>query len=162
MKDIKYIELIDDIRRDALILMEKDKSLDYFQASEMAKKKLIGDSKVTEANISPFSLNIDENLLHEENEIIESADPYYDDLKNKMKDIIDVSKFDKEQLKQLVIGREMGLSNEDILKVSDNKYNAEQIKYLCVLISCGKDISRFIGDYSFNPVQAFAELVSIK
>lgn len=63
MSDIKNIELIDDIRKDALLLMEQDDKLDYIEASKRAREALIGEQKVTNVEIHPFSVTIDENLI---------------------------------------------------------------------------------------------------
>ena len=65
MSDIKNIELIDDIRKDALLLMKQDDKLDYIEASKRAREELIGKQNVTSAEMPPFSVNIDENLIKE-------------------------------------------------------------------------------------------------
>ena len=163
MSNIKNLELIDDIRRDAIIFMEQDSSLDYIKATNKARENLIGNQKITSVDLKPFTVNIDDSLTVNDNindisKPHEEEDLYLKELKEKLKGIINVDIYDKEQLRQILIGKEMGINIDTLKKIADNKYSYEQIRYLCVMSTCGMDISKYIGDYDFNPLQAFAEL----
>ena len=200
MATIKNIELIDDIRTDALILMKNDPKLNYEDAFELAKKNLIGDEKISSFEFQPFNVEVDEELisrkedeptinevkeetsikeekeetisideidesnLDEEQkkdlELLKKLEPldidYYGNIRNQLKDIIDVNKFNNDQIEQLYIGKKMGV---DITKIYNNNLSAQQIKFLCVMLATGKDISDYVLDSNFDVEEAFASMV---
>lgn len=155
MANIKNIELLDNIRTDALLLMKENPNLDYLEAYKIAKEQLISDSKITEYVDKPFSVEIQDELLNF-NEKSKSDNLSYDDeIKELLKDKIDISGFTNEQLKQLAISTKMEI---DITKIADKKYSPEQIKVLAVMMSIGKNIDKYIGNYDFKPSDVWAEI----
>ena len=153
MRDYKKIELIDDIRNDAVIKMIENPSLSYIDAYEEAKKELIGDNKITDVELKNYEINIDSNLINDNNE-----KNYYDQLKNILKDDINTNEFNDEQLRELSIGKKMGV---DISKIADKNYNVAQLKCLIVMLSMGKNIDSFKGNYSFEPMEVFKNIAKI-
>lgn len=184
MSTIKNVELIDDVRNDALILMRENSNISYEEAFEKAKVNLIGDEKISEFKFQPFEVEIDEDLLKnslnneksasseqpseqieltdeqkEDLEVLEKLDgldtDFYENIRNQLKDIINVSEFNDDQLEQLYIGSRMGV---DITKIANNKFQPAQIKFLCVMMASGKNIDVYTTDYNFDPEQAFVEI----
>jgi hypothetical protein len=203
MSTIKNIELIDDVRTDALILMKNDPSLTYDQAYIQAKQKLIGDENINSFEFKPFEVELDSSLVNEtpkteetgnepveekvetkeeaiatldeniiptddmsEEEVkdaeevlkqLEGLDTdYYGSIRNQLSGIIDVSKFNDDQIEQLYVGHKMGV---DITKIFNNKLTSQQIKFLCVLLATGKDITNFVIDPNFDVDEAFEEII---
>ena len=140
MATYKNLELRDNIRNDALLLM-KDKNISYEEAYEEAKQKLIGDQNINEFEFKPLTTV---NLL----DATEDDNSYLEKLKDKLKDVIKVDLFNEEQLEEYVISKEMGV---DISKFADPGYNPNQIKYLSMQILIGKSIEKYQGNYEFDP-----------
>lgn len=182
MSTIKNIELIDDVRNDALILMRENPNLSYEEAFDKAKKNLIGEQQIKEFEFQPFEVEIDMELLNTD-EVIDSTeeqisndelteeekedlkvleklemldDDFYGNIKNQLKDKINVEEFNDDQLEQLYIGLRMGV---DITRVANNKFSSTQIKFLTVMLASGKNIDNYLLDYNFDPTEAFTEIV---
>ena len=147
MATYKNLELRDNILNDALRLMEKDSNLSYEDAYEQAKQKLIGDQNINEFVFKPLTTSI--NLDNKKEEKVEESDnPYLDDIKNRLKEYINVNDYTEEQLEEYNISNEMGI---DITKFADPGYNRDQIKYLSMQILVGKPIDEYKGNYTFDP-----------
>ena len=148
MATYKNLELRDNILNDALKLMEENSNLSYEDAYEQAKQNLIGNQDINSFEFKPLTTSI--NLPSKDNEqtIEENEDPYLKDIKNRLKDDIDVEKYTEEQLEEYIISKEMGL---DITKFADPGYNPEQVKYVSMQVLLGKPIDKFIGNYTFDP-----------
>lgn len=185
MSTIKNVELIDDVRNDALLLMKENADMSYEEAFEKAKVSLIGKENIKEFEFHPFEVEIDEDLLNlatkvdesivldnqsdkieitdeqkEDLEVLEKLemleDDFYVSIKNQMKDIIKVDEFNNEQLEQLYIGLRMGV---DVTRIANNKFSSTQLKFLSVMLASGKNIDNYLMDYNFDPTQAFSEIV---
>lgn len=198
MSTIKNIELIDDVRNDALILMRNNPDLTYEQAYTQAKEKLIGNESIGSFEFKPFEVEVDSNLVNEENsdlkndtetlenaietlnanslpvdeisdeklkeeikdnqealQLLEGLDTdYYGNIRNQLTNIIDVTKFNDDQIEQLYIGYKMGV---DITKIFNNQLTSQQIKFLCVLLATGKDITNYVVEPNFDVEEAFVE-----
>lgn len=152
MTNYKNVELIDDIRNDALILMSHDPNLSYLEAYNKAMKELIGDKNILSADLSEFDINISANLIKSKNN---NKDLYLEQLKDMLSEDIDVSMFDKQQLRELSMGKKIGI---DIKQIADNNYNPSQIKCLCIMLSMGKDIDEYKGNYTFDPLEVFKNI----
>jgi len=145
MATYKNLELRDNIRNDALLLM-KDKNISYEEAYEEAKQKLIGNQNINEFEFKPLTTV---NSL----EATEDDNSYLRELKNKLNDVINVELFNEEQLEEYAISKEMGV---DISKFADPGYNPDQIKYLSMQILIGKSIEKYHGNYEFDPEKEIA------
>ena len=163
MKNIKVIELYDDIRNDAIILMKENPNLKYSEAFSMAKEELIGNTKISDFEFKPFNVEIDDNLnkvasKKEEkvkNEKVETEDDYYTSVKKKLSEYINVDDFSDEQIDEFNIALQMGV---DITKYADNKFSPKQLKTLCLLVASGKDIDNYRYDYNFDPTKVMEEM----
>ena len=180
MSTIKNVELIDDVRNDALIIMKNNPEMQYDEAYEKAKQNLIGDENIKEFEFRPFQVEIDDELLSSSNEenlsddsnqielsdeakenielynkLEPLADDFYSSIREQLKDLINVSEFDDNQIEQLYIGLRMGI---DIKKIANNKFSSSQLKFLCVMLASGNNVDKYIEDVNFNPALAFAEM----
>lgn len=157
MSTIKTMELIDDIRNDALILMKNDSNLSYLEAFEQARKNLIGDEQILRFEFKPFEVKIDDSLLS--NNVEENLDEndYYSNIKKELKKFIDIKEYTDEQLEQYYIGIQM---NVDIVKFANKNFSPKQIKFLCVMLASGKNVDRYLNDYGFDPNNAISEIIS--
>lgn len=193
MSTIKNIELIDNIRTDALILMKNNPNMSYEEAYEKAKQNLIGDEKINSFEFKPFEVEVDESLISNQQPVEESKETkientevkeeinndniseeekkdleilkelesldvdYYENIRKQLSDIIDVTKFDNDQIEQLYIGQKMGV---DITKIFNNKLTSQQIKFLCVMLATGRDITNYVINPDFDVEEAFAEIAN--
>ena len=148
MATYKNLELRDNILNDALKLMEENSNLSYEDAYEQAKQNLIGNQEINSFVFKPLTTSINMSSKKEEQVKEENDDPYIKDIKNRLKDDIDVEKFTEEQLEEYIISKEMGLN---ITKFADPGYNPEQIKYLSMQVLVGKPIDKYVGNYTFDP-----------
>lgn len=154
MATIKNVELLDNIRTDALILMKQNPSISYSDAYNKAKEALINNQKITEYEYKPFTVDISDELLDKKVKNV-SEEEYYSDIKNLLKDKVNISDFSNEQLKQLAIATKMEI---DIQKIADKNYSPEQMRVLAALLSSGVNVDKYLGDYSFKPSDIFLEL----
>ena len=154
MKNTKVIELYDDIRNDALILMKENPDLKYSEAFKMAKEELIGKVKIRDFKFKPFNVEIDENLNKSASKK-EAKDDYYMSVKKKLSEYINVDDFSDEQIDEFNIALQMGV---DITKYADNKFSTKQLKILCLLLASGKDIENYRYDYNFDPTKVMEEM----
>lgn len=143
----KNLELIDDIRTDALILMKQNPDLNYLDAYEQARKELIGDESIINYVYEEFSDNMVIGKDNIELEKKDKEDDYYETLKAELKDLIDVDNYSEEQLIQYMIGKTMGL---DINRFANPVFTPDQIKFLCIALVSGENIDRFIKNPSFD------------
>lgn len=152
MATYKNLELRDNIRNDALLLM-KEKNISYEDAYEEAKQKLIGNQNINDFEFKPLTTvnslenTLDKTIVAEDNKV-EEVNEYLEDLKSRLKNLINVELFSEEQLEEFVISKEMGV---DITKFADPGYNPEQIKYLSMQLLLGKEIDQYKGNYTFIP-----------
>lgn len=155
MTNYKNLELRDGILRDANILMRENPNLKYEEAYEQAKRELIGDNNVLDIEVKPFEIIIDDNLIKKESNTVEIDNELYKPISNK----IDISKYDKAQLKQYLIGNNMGI---DITLFADPKFSAKQIRFLCIMMTTGKDVDNLFTNYEFDPNIEFANISNAK
>ena len=165
MTSLGNVKLIDDIRKDALILMKSRPDLDYLEAFKLASENLIGDTKVTEFEAKPFTYtsdlegydNVEQPEVAEKEEVMfESNDNYYKDVATKeLSHILNIDDYNNDQLKAYVIAHRMGV---DISKFASELYSPEQVNFLAVMISSGADISDYLNNYNFNPVEEFSKI----
>lgn len=148
MPTIKNLELRDNIRNDALIIMKNNPDLSYEDAYEQAKENLIGNQSIIDFEFKPLTTVNNMNITEEQSIQTTTDNPYLDDIKNRLKNDIDVEKFSEEQLEEYNISKEMGI---EISSFADPGYNPEQIKYLSTQILVGKPINQYIGNYTFDP-----------
>lgn len=170
MASIQNIELVDDIRKDALLLMKSRPELSYLEAFMLAKDNLIGQAKITEFEFQPF--NVDIQIDSKNNEIdsnhvstnqetsSQTANPVVDDVEKEfykneasvISGLIDLDKYNTEQIKSYLIAHRMGV---DITKIADVNYSKVQIDFLAVLLASGLPIDKYINNYEFDPKEEF-------
>ncbi len=154
MATLRNLELIDDIRTDAKILIENNPELSYYDAYEQAKKALIGDENIIEYDYTSF---IDKSSFSE-NSLEDEENGFYDNLKKNLKDKIDVEQYSNEQLEQYMISTTMGL---DISTFANPIFTPEQIKFLSIALVSGEDITRFLNKPNFNAEEEMKALQDI-
>lgn len=164
MATIENVELIDDVRKDALILMKSRPELGYLEAFELAKNNLIGKNRITDYQFKPFTVSIETNnkeKKEEQKDIAleikdDASSPYYIDYAiNNLSAFLNIKDYHVDQIKAYVIAHKMGV---DISKFVNNKYNVEQINFLAVMSASGKDISMYLNNYDFVPQEEFAKI----
>lgn len=165
MTNYKNLELRDGILRDARIIMNNNPNISYEEAFNMAKKELIGDYDILSLDVKNFDINIDDNLLKnntdnvlkDDNENIpnNTLSEVDKELYNPIMDKIDITKYDKAQLKQYLIGDNMGV---DITLFANPNFSPKQIKFLCVMMTAGKDVDQLFTNYDFDPNEVFANI----
>lgn len=164
---MENINLINDIRNDALILMKSRPDISYLEAWSLAKKNLIGDNKAIDFEFQPFKLDLDldnnQSITDENNDRVtfsdDSEEYYLKCAKEELSDIMTVSDYNLDQLKAYVIAHRMGA---DVSKFANTKYNAEQINFLAVLLSSGNDISRYLDNYTFDPKKEILNFADVE
>ena len=156
MNNIRIIELYDDIRNDALILMRKNSNLKYQEAFKQAKEALIGDINIRDFEFKPFSVEVEPSLNKNGSENIIEEEDYFTYLKKQLKEYINVDEFTEEQLKEYNIAIQM---NVDITKFADKRFSPKQIKTLCLLSASGKNIDKYIHEYDFEPTKILEETI---
>lgn len=167
MAEIETIELIDDIRKDALILMSSRPNLSYLDAYNLARENLIGKEKVTDFKFQPFTvkINTDEKkqketfaLEDDEEAITDASSSYYEEYAEKeLSGIINIKDYTLDQIKAYVVAHKMGV---DISLYASELYNVEQINFLAVMLASGKSIDQYLNDYNFVPKDEFAKMAN--
>lgn len=157
MSNFKTIELIDDIRNDALILMKENPNLKYQEAFKLAKEELIGKSSIYDFKFKPFTIEYDDSLNKKADSKKDEEGDYFLDVKNRLSKYINVEDYSTEQLKEYNIALQMGV---DITKIADNKFSPKQLKVLCLLLASGKSIEDYRYNYDFNPSDVMVEMVN--
>lgn len=167
MTSIQNVELIDDIRKDALLLMKSRPEISYLEAFSLAKENLIGGSKITEFTFQPFNVDIqveNNNVIAESNNETPSGSQnnnfqdedlekeFYMQEASSISSLIDLDKFNSEQIKAYLIAHRMGV---DITKFADANYSKEQIDFLAVLLASDLPIDKYLNNYEFDPKEEF-------
>ncbi len=159
MSNIKTMELIDEIRHDALILMNSRPDLSYTEAYDLARQNLIGDSSITDFQFKPLSISLeitDNKKNIEGDSSFESSNlTYVDESIKEISGIIDIANYDQAQLKQYVIAHKMGV---DISKFASELYSPEQVRFLSIMLASGRNVDKYLNDYNFDPAMAFVEI----
>ncbi len=159
MSNIKTMKLIDEIRHDALILMNSRPDLSYTEAYDLARQNLIGDSSITDFQFKPLSISLeitDNKKNIEGDSSFESSNlTYMDESIKEISGIIDIANYDQAQLKQYVIAHKMGV---DISKFASELYSPEQVKFLSIMLASGRNVDKYLNDYNFDPAMAFVEI----
>ncbi len=159
MTSIQNVELVDDIRKDALLLMKSRPELSYLEAFMLAKENLIGSSKITEYEFSPFMVDIQvdnaskNRATNEEVEQREDTEKeFYKAEASAISGLIDLDKYTTEQIKSYLIAYRMGV---DITKFASVNYSKEQIDFIAVLLASNLPIDKYINNYTFDPKEEF-------
>ena len=170
------IELVDDIRSVALNLMKEKPELSYADAYEMARKNLIGETKVTDYVAPPLKVvykneNGEEVVLYEEMPSIAEMEPikehrsdgysaevtnYYEQYVKDNLPTIDPYQYTIDQLKSLVVAHKMEV---DINLLADPNYSPKQIDFLAIMAASGRDIKKYKGNYTFDPTVEFGNQI---
>lgn len=158
MSTIKNVELIDDVRNDALILMKENPDLSYEEAFEKAKFNLIGDEKIRKFEFQPFEVEIDESLLNSAQKINEDSSSNESDLSAQSSERIVLTDEDKEDLEVLqkleVLDSDFYGNIKKQLKgmISVDEFNNDQLEQLYIGSRMGVDITK-IANSNFVPAQ---------
>lgn len=157
MANIQNVELVDDIRKDALLLMKSRPELSYLEAFMLAKDNLIGKSKITEFEFQPFTVDVqvETNNKNVENKVQEEVDPekeFYKVEASAISNLIDLDKYTTEQIKSYLIAHRMGV---DITKFANTNYSKEQIDFLAVLVASNLPIEKYLNNFEFDPKEEF-------
>lgn len=163
MATIQNVELIDDVRKDALILMKSRPEISYLEAFALARQNLIGEKNITDFSFKPFTVSLEldgketETTSLDDSIILEDASAsYYQKYANQeLSSIIKVDDYNIDQLKAYVIAHKMGV---DISKFASELYNASQINFLAVMLASGKSIDKYLTNYNFDPKVEFVNL----
>lgn len=153
MATIENVTLIDDIRKDALLLMQS-RGISYDEAFDLARQNLIGKSNVTEFETKKFDIDVDDELIEKEDifeeikDVEDSSIPYYLEIVEKeLKGIVDPKEYNNDQIKAIVVAHQMGA---DLKSFISNIYSPEQINFIALLQVTGEDISRYKNNNNFD------------
>lgn len=146
------VQLIDDIRKDALILMQS-RDIPYEEAYEICRENLVNSTKVTEFEAQPLSVEIGDIIPSKINQ--ESSSKTLEEIiYNTLKDTINMEEYTSEQLEEYYIAFKMGV---DINKFIRKEWNPAQIRFLSIMLASGLDIKDYVNDINFDAEKAFAD-----
>lgn len=153
MATIENVTLIDDIRKDALLLMQS-RGISYEEAFDLARENLIGKSNVTEFEAKKFDVDLEDDLVITEDifeeikDVEDSSIPYYLEIVEKeLQGVVNPKDYTNDQIKAIVVAHQMGA---DLKKFISNIYSPEQINFIAILQVTGEDISRYINNNNFD------------
>ena len=142
------LEMIDDIRKYANLLMLSDPSLDYAAASKKAKVELFGQD-----------LNVPRYVEEEtaiENETTENVS-YGEIASRELANTIRVELYTEEQLKEIIIAKRMGVNVDEFINIF---YTPMQIRVITMASALGKDITPYTTNLYFDPEEEMKRLES--
>lgn len=123
--------------------------------------------KITEFSQPPLSvvMNIDgkkqtsesESNINKNDTIFENdSDSYYRaEAEKELKGKLNIADYTTDQLKAYVVAHKMGV---DVSKFASELYSVEQINFLAMLVTMGKDISKYIDNYNFDAGAEFVKM----
>jgi hypothetical protein len=139
------LELIDDIRSYANLLMSKDPNLSYNEATKKAKIAIVGyDIKIA-------SYNKEEQKL--EDDIGEQTT--YKDLAAKEIHFLKAELYSEGQLKEIIIAYRMGVNLAEFINIF---YTPEQIRFITLMATAKLDITPYITNLYFDPEEEMKKL----
>ncbi len=170
------IELVDNIRNSAVLLMKERPDLSYADAYEMVRRRLLGDTKVTDYVEPPLKVvykndSGEEVVLYEEMPSMAENKPikehrsdgysaevtnYYEQYVRDNLPTINPYQYTIDQLKSLVVAHKMEV---DISLLADPNYSPKQIDFLAIMAASGRDIQSYKGNYTFEPTVEFEKQI---
>lgn len=143
---MQRLEMIDDIRKYANLLMLEDPTLDYAKATDRAKMEIFGqDLNVPKYVITSKSVDVD----------VKSKKTLKEIAAEETGGAIRVELYTEEQLKEIIIAKRMGVQVEDFINIF---YTPEQIRVITLAYSMGKDITSYANNLYFDPKSELRKL----
>ena len=140
------LEMIDDIRKYANLLMLKDSSLDYASATKKAKLELFG----RDLNVSSY-IETEEQV---ENETEDNVS-YGEIASRELAGSIRVELYTEEQLKEIIIAKRMGVNVDEFINIF---YTPLQIRVITMASALGRDITPYTTNLYFDPEEEMRKL----
>lgn len=145
---MQRLEMIDDIRKYANLLMLEDPTLDYAKATDRAKVEIFGENlNVPKYTITSKSVEVDSKVKKTIKEIAAEETG----------GAIRVELYTDEQLKEIIIAKRMGVQVEEFINIF---YTPEQIRVITLAYSMGKDITSYANNLYFDPKSEMKKLES--
>lgn len=140
--------MIDDIRKYANLLMQKDSTLNYAEASKKAKLDLFGKD-----------LDVPRYIEEEEQIQNETSDnvSYGEIASRELADSIRVELYTEEQLKEIIIAKRMGVNVDEFINIF---YTPLQIRVITMASALGRDITPYTTNLYFDPEEELRRLES--
>lgn len=143
---MQRLEMIDDIRKYANLLMLEDPTLDYAKATDRAKVEIFGENlNVPKYAITSKSVEVDSKVKKTIKEIAAEETG----------GAIRVELYTDEQLKEIIIAKRMGVQVEEFINIF---YTPEQIRVITLAYSMGKDITSYANNLYFDPKSEMKKL----
>ena len=132
------LEMIDDIRKYANLLMLQESGLNYADATKKAKIDLFGSE-----------LNFLKHTQEENGIEIEDSDISYIEIANReLAGKIRVDLYTEEQLKEIIIAKRMGVDVESFINIF---YTPMQIRVITLAAALDRDITPYTTNLYFDP-----------
>lgn len=143
---MQRLEMIDDIRKYANLLMLEDPKLDYAKATDRAKMEIFGqDLNVPKYSITSKGVEVD----------VKKEKTLKDIAFEETGGVIKVELYTEEQLKEIIIAKRMGVQIEEFVNIF---YTPEQIRVITLAYSMGKDITSYTNNLYFDPKSEMKKL----
>lgn len=140
------LEMIDDIRKYANLLMLNNPDLDYAEATKKAKLDLFGK----ELNVTRYI----EEEQQVESETVENIS-YEEIATRELAGSIRVELYTEEQLKEIIIAKRMGVAVEEFINIF---YTPLQIRVITMTAALGRDITPYTNNLYFDPEEEMKKL----
>ena len=143
---MERLQMLDDVRNYANLLMQQDNSLNYAEATKKAKLELFG----TELNITSYVE--EEEIITKE---IEETVTYTAIAEKELGDKIRIGLYTEEQLKEILIAKRMGVPVEEFVNIF---YTPKQLRVITMASSLGQDIKPYTTNLYFDADEEMAKL----
>jgi len=145
---MERLEMMDDVRKYANLLMISDPNLQYNEATNRAKKELFGrDLDLVRYN---------EKEAQKENKVeVDDTVSYVELASRELSKDIRVELYSEEQLKEIIIAKRMGVNVEDFINIF---YTPLQIRVITMASSLGRDITPYVTNLYFDPEEEMEKL----
>ena len=132
------LEMIDDIRKYANLLMLSNPNINYAEATKKAKISLFGrEINFLQSNVAEKNQNIEEFALS-----------YIDIARRELDGDFRLDLYTEEQLKEIIIAKRMGIAVEEFMNIF---YTPLQIRTITLAASLGRDIKPYTTNLYFDP-----------
>lgn len=143
---MQRLEMIDDIRKYANLLMLEDPTLNYAEATARAKQEIFGqDLNVPKYTLTSKSVEVE----------VKAKKSLKDIAREETGGAIRVELYTEEQLKEVIIAKRMGVQVEEFINIF---YTPEQIRVITLAYSMGKDITSYANNLYFDPKSEMRKL----
>ena len=145
---MERLQMLDDVRKYANLLMKKDPNLDYASATKKAKLEMFG----IELNIPSYG-EVDDAKEKKKKKI-----SYASIAEKELGDMIRIELYTDEQLKEIIIAKRMGIHVEEFINIF---YTPKQIRVITMASALGQDITSYTTNLYFDADQELEKLSNL-